>query len=84
MGRRIAVVALCGLALTACGFGKLSAEETAAELNRTYSGQNWRCINGDHGWDYVCGKVGLTDVQLRQQGIGVDVDSDSVTARTAP
>ena len=84
MSRRIALVGLCGLVLTACGAGKMSANETAAELNRTYPGPNWRCIKGVHGWDYLCGKVGLSDAKLRQQGIGVAVDSDSVTERTAP
>jgi predicted molibdopterin-dependent oxidoreductase YjgC len=84
MARRIGVFAVCGLVLGACGIGKMSPKETEAELNRTYPGPDWRCIKGDHGWDYVCGKIGLTDAQLRQQGIGVKVDWDSVTARTAP
>jgi hypothetical protein len=84
MAGRIAFFAACGLLLGTCGVGKLSAKETEAELNRTYPGHNWRCIKGDYGWDYECGKIGLTDAQLRQQGIGVQVDWDSVTARTAP
>lgn len=84
MPRRIALVGLCGLALTACGGEKMSAGETSAELNRTYPGPNWRCIKGKDGWDYLCGKVGLTDAELRQQGIGVEVDADGVIERTAP
>jgi hypothetical protein len=84
MSRRIALVGLCGLVLTACGAGKMSANETAAELDRTYPGPNWRCIKGKNGWDYFCGKAGLTDDQVRRHSIGVNVDSDSVTERTAP
>jgi hypothetical protein len=82
--RRFAQVGLCGLVLGSCGIAKLSAEETAAELNRSYPGPSWRCIKDDHGWDYSCGETWRTDAWLRREGIGVDVDSDSVTARTAP
>ena len=84
VSQRIVLVALCSLVLTACGGEKISADETATELNNTYPGPNWRCIEGRNGWDYLCGKVGLSDAQLERQGIGVEVDSNSVVERSAP
>jgi hypothetical protein len=84
VARLVASIAVCAVAITACGSGKMTAEETAAELNRTYPPPKWRCIDGDHGWDYICGAAGFSDQQIRGGGIGVEVDEDSVVDRAAP
>ena len=68
-----------------CGVEKLTATETESRVRRDYPNlQRVRCVRGDDVWDYFCSYSIRLEAGVSRETIGVRVDDELVTGRSAP
>lgn len=74
------------LLLAACGQQKLSARETEEVFKREIapSAINVRCGDAEGSWDYICTYDYRFKGRLEHSSVGVRVDDNGITDRTAP